>query len=177
VSKSKTKAQQAASRADRKQQTGGRGPGRGMIYAVAGLAVFLAIGWLAWPAAQPSAGQAQSAPVAGAERIDVVYFHRSERCASCNWAEQASRKVVESYFGAELASGRVTFREVDVQKAENAALARQYQAMGSSLFINYVKDGVDNIVHASDTYAFIGNEARFGELLRAKVAAGLGASS
>lgn len=124
------------------------------------------------PASEP-AGAAQAGL---ANRVDVVYFHRTQRCAACLWVGKMSRLTVETYFADELASGRVTFREVDVQKPENAALARLYRAAGSSLFLNYVKGGVDNIQQASDTYPYVGNQQRFTEALRAKIAAGLEAS-
>ncbi|MHB1415519.1 MAG: nitrophenyl compound nitroreductase subunit ArsF family protein [Chloroflexota bacterium] len=171
MSNRKAKAQQSAAQAGRGQPTGRRGPGRGVFYAVAGvLILFVAIA-LAWPSEEPAG--AQAAPVTNAERIDVVYFHRTERCQSCLWAGEMTRKTVETYFKDELASGRVTFREVDVQQSENAVLARQYGAAYSSLFINYTKDGHDHIVHANDAYPYIGDEARFSAVLRAKIAAGL----
>lgn len=123
---------------------------------------------------QPQGAAAATAPIQNADRIDVVYFHRTERCDSCLWAGQMSRKTVESYFAAELASGRVTFQEVDVQKPENRALAYKFRASGSQLFLNYVGGGKDNIVEARQTYPFVGNEARFTGLLRSMIAAGLG---
>ena len=170
----KAEARQAGARAGRERLSGRRGPSRGVFYAVAGAIILFAAIAFAWPSEEPASAGAKALPVANAERIDVVYFHRTERCYSCLWAGEMSRKTVETYFKDELASGRVTFREVDVQKRENAVLARQYGAAYSSLFINYVKDGRDHIVHASDTYPYIGDEARFGEVLRAKIAAGLG---
>ena len=160
---------------DRKRQPGRRGLSlsRGVVYATAGAIILFAAIAFAWPAAEPDSQSARSA-ITGAERIDVVYFHRTERCASCQWAGAMTRKTVETYFKDELATGRVTFCEVDVQQKENAALAYQYHATGSSLFLNYVKGGVDNIRQASDTYPYIGDEARFTTLLRNKIAAGLG---
>ncbi|MHB1134194.1 MAG: nitrophenyl compound nitroreductase subunit ArsF family protein [Chloroflexota bacterium] len=146
---------------------------RTWFYALGGLVVLFVAITAAWPSAQPEP-QSVQAPITGAERIDVVYFHRTERCVSCQWAGDITRKTVETYFKADLASGRLTFREVDVQQKTNAALASKYRAGGSALYLNYVKNGVDNIRQASDTYPYIGNEARFTALLRAKIAAGLG---
>jgi len=154
---------------------GGLGWGAVIFVAGAVLLVFVIGNALISAAAKPSDTAVQ--PVAGAERVDVVYFHRTERCASCQWAGDTTQKTVEANFQAELASGRVTFREIDVQKPENSALTRQYRAAGSSLFLNYVKDGRDHIIEASDTYTDIGNEARFASLLVAKIKAGLGAAS
>ena len=161
------------SRGKHTQRSGGAGRilAFGAVVAVLALIVVAMIG--------NSQGQevaAGAAPVENADRIDVVYFHRTERCDSCLWAGQTSRKTVESYFASELASGKVTFREVDVQKPVNRALALKYGASGSSLFIDYVSQGKDNIVEAQQTYPYVGNEARFTGLLRGMIAAGLGKS-
>jgi hypothetical protein len=78
-----------------------------------------------------------------------------------------------TYFADELASGKVTYHEVDVQKLENAALAQRFRATGSSIFLNFVKDGKDNIVQASDVYPYVGNTERFSEKLRSRIAVGL----
>lgn len=115
--------------------------------------------------------------LAGADKIEVVDFHRTQRCASCIWLGQASRLTVETYFNAELASGKVTFREVDVQKPENAALVKKFKASGSSLYLNYIINGTDNIVEASRTYPYVGNEVKFNEILRAMIAEGLRAGN
>ena len=156
------------------RRDGSSGASRPILSVLGGIAILVAAIAFAWPSEQPAPAGARTAAVANADRIDVVYFHRTERCDSCQWAGAMSRKTVETYFQAELASGRVIFREVDVQQKENAALAYQYRASGSSLFLNYIKDGVDHIRQASDTYPYIGDEARFSERLRTAITAGLG---
>jgi hypothetical protein len=157
----------------------GQREGRTARFAFIGVAVLLLMGIVVAlsNASQPvTPAAAGSAPVSNADRIDVVYFHRTERCAACLWVEQMSRKVVESSFAPQLASGKVTYREVDVQKPENRAMAAKYRAGGSQLFINYVKDGQNSIAEAYQTYPFVGNEAMFSSLLREMVASGLGES-
>jgi hypothetical protein len=157
----------------------GQREGRKARFAFIGVVVLLLVGIVValFNASQP-AGPATAAvvPVSSADRIEVVYFHRTERCASCLWVEQVARKVVEGSFAPQLASGEVTYREVDVQKPENRAMAAKYRAGGSQLFVNYIKDGRDGIVEAYQTYPFVGNEARFSELLRSMIASGLGQS-
>jgi hypothetical protein len=111
-----------------------------------------------------------------ADKIEVIDFHRTVRCDSCVWVGEVSRKTVEFYFKDELASGKVTFQEIDVQKPENAALAKKFKATGSSLYLNYIKDGTDHIVEASRIYPYVGNEAKFVPGLKTMIADGLGAS-
>lgn len=153
----------------------GRRKGRAGVILVLGVGAFLAavltLGMFNTP--QPEAYSAGSDAGWNADRIDVVYFHRAERCDACLWAEQMSRQTVERYFAPQLASGKVTFQAADVQKPENRALASKYRAGGSQLFLNYVKDGRDRIVEAQQTYPFVGNQARFSGLLRDMIAGGL----
>jgi len=162
---------------DARRERGQRRGGTGRMLAFGVVVAILALIVVGvFSNSQPEGAAASTAPVSNADRIDVVYFHRTERCDSCIWAGQMSRKTVESYFAAELASGKVTFREVDVQKPENRALALKFGASGSSLFLDYVSQGKDNIVEAQQTYPYVGNETRFTGLLRSMIAAGLGKS-
>jgi hypothetical protein len=157
----------------------GQREGQAARAAFIGVVVLLLVGIVValFSASQPvSPATAGIAPVSNADRIEVVYFHRTERCAACLWVEQVARKVVESSFAPQIASRKVTYREVDVQKPENRAMAAKYRAGGSQLFVNYIKDGRDGIVEAYQTYPFVGNEARFSELLRSMIASGFGQS-
>ena len=60
-----------------------------------------------------------------ADRVDVVYFHRTQRCPKCIHAEESINYTVETYFADELASGKVTFQVLDVQDEENAAIVKK----------------------------------------------------
>ena len=108
-------------------------------------------------------------PSGPADRVEVVYFHRTQRCYSCRYVEAGTRYTVENYFKDELASGRVTFQVINVQDKENAAIVKKYGAFTSSLFINTIKDGTDHIKEATDIYFLIGNDRAFVEALRSKI--------
>lgn len=85
-------------------------------------------------------------------RVDVVYFHATQRCVTCLCFEEHINTVMERYFQDALQSGRLTYRVLDVQKPENKELARKYGAVGSQLFINVIKDGVDNITDIQEIW-------------------------
>jgi len=84
--------------------------------------------------------------------VDVVYFHATQRCVTCLCFEEHINTVMERYFQDALQSGRLTYRVLDVQKSENKELARKYGAVGSQLFINVIKDGVDNITDIQEIW-------------------------
>jgi len=86
--------------------------------------------------------QPQSSPPS---RVDVIYFHVNQRCVTCLCFEEHINYVIDTYFQDAVESGKLTYRVLNIQKTENADIARKYKAVGSQLFINVVIKGVDNI--------------------------------
>jgi len=85
-------------------------------------------------------------------RVDVVYFHRPQRCVTCLCFEERVRYVVSMYFQNELNSGKMTFGVYDIGDNKNIDIVNKYGAVGSQLFINTVKDGADNIKDIQDIW-------------------------
>jgi hypothetical protein len=104
-----------------------------------------------------------------ADRVEVVYFHRTQRCARCIYAEEGTRYTLETYFADELASGKVTFQSIDVQDEANAAIVQKYGAYTSSLFINTIKDGTDHIEAVTDIWLVLGDDEAFVEVVKSEV--------
>jgi len=104
-----------------------------------------------------------------AERVDVVYFHRTQQCYSCRYAEEGTNYTVKTYFADELASGKLTFQSLDVQDSQNAAIVQKYGAYGSQLFINIVRDGTDHIEQVTDIWLVIGKDEAFVEIVKDKI--------
>ena len=75
------------------------------------------------------------------ERVEVVYFHGKQRCATCMAIEKYAREVVNQDFADEQKSGKVVFKVVDISTTEGKKLAKSYRVTWSSLFINRWKDG------------------------------------
>lgn len=104
-----------------------------------------------------------------ADEVEVVYFHRAGRCYSCYYAEDGIRYTVETYFADELASGKVTFKVINVADEENAAIVNKYEAYTSSLFINTIRDGTDHIEEVTDIWLLIGNDEEFAKAVKDKI--------
>jgi hypothetical protein len=104
-----------------------------------------------------------------ADRVDVVYFHRTQQCYSCRYAEERTLYTVETYFADELGSGNVTFQSIDVQDEANADIVEKYGAYGSQLFINTLKDGTDHIEQVTDVWLVLGNDDAFIEIVKGKI--------
>ena len=106
----------------------------------------------------------QSSQLIGpADKVEVVYFHRHRRCEACTYAEERISYLVKTYFQEELASGKLTFGIYDIEDKDNAALAKKFGAIGSQLFINSIKDGIDHIRYIEEIWYWgcIDNEEVF----------------
>lgn len=141
------------------------------------LVLLLVVGCTASPTTPPVTNEGEQStedPDSGtssvpADRVDVVYFHRTSRCYSCKYVEARTRYTLETYFKDELASGKVTFQVINVQDKENADIAKKYGAYTSSLFINTLKDGTDHIEEVTNVYSLIGKDEAFAKALKSKI--------
>lgn len=78
------------------------------------------------------------------DRVEVVYFHGKQRCATCLAIERHAREVVETSFADEVKQGRVVFKVVDISTPEGAKVAKAYRVTWSSLFVNGWKVGKES---------------------------------
>jgi len=103
-----------------------------------------------------------------ADKVEVVYFHRHRRCEACTYAEERISYIVKTSFQDELASGKLTFGIYDVEDKNNAALAKKFGAIGSQLFVNSVKDGIDHIRYIEEIWYWgcIDNEEVFDRTIK-----------
>ena len=100
--------------------------------------------------------------------VKVVFFHPHIRCGTCIYVETRVRQNIEAHFQGEVDSGRLTFEVFDLGDKANAAIADKYKAVGSQLFINVVKDGVDHIKHIQDVWMpkYLNDQEAFDELIQ-----------
>jgi len=114
----------------------------------------------------PSTSDTSSVP---ADRVEVIYFHRTQRCRGCIYAEEGTRYTLETYFKDELASGKVTLKVFNVEDKENAPIVEKYGAFTSSLFINTIRGGTDHIEEVKEIWFLLGKDEEFVSLLKSKI--------
>lgn len=107
------------------------------------------------------------------ERLEVAYFHRTRRCTGCVVAEELIRATLYTHYADRLESGEMVLRVEDVQKPADPQLVRTYDAYGSSLYLGVVKAGRTHVLPVEDIWYVLGDEARFEDVLRAKIDAAL----
>ena len=80
-----------------------------------------------------------------ADRVVVMYFHRTQRCPTCLRMGSYSEEAVVSGFAKEIKRGTVEFHYIDFQDENNAVLTNGYKVGGPTLVVaqvvgNKVKD-------------------------------------
>lgn len=121
------------------------------------------------PSAQTQEKPNATTQVSKVDRIEVFYFHSTNRCISCKKLERYTRSTVEEYYQPQMRDGLVIFNSFNVDESENKEIARKFRATGSSLFINVVKDGKDNISQDTKVWRLLGNAAGFKSYLKNKI--------
>ncbi len=108
------------------------------------------------------------------DKLEVYYFHRTARCYSCKTIGQYVKETIEEKYSNQVGSGKIDFREINVDSAENKAIVEKYKATGSSLFINRIINNQDNIEQDTDVWLLLNDEIKFKSHLENKLNSYLG---
>ena len=115
-------------------------------------------------------------PKVTASHIEVIYFHRTVRCEACLNAESYTRETLARYFDAQMQSGLITLQVLDMEKPENAALVKKFDAAGSSLYLSVLIQGIEYLCPNQDIWFYTSNKYLFVDTLRKKLASLVGGS-
>ena len=146
-----------------------------LIAAVIGTVIILAIAAVGVgrnPQAESNANNLSNnteVAVAEANKVEVFLFHATQRCPTCIAIGRFTGETVNERFQNELKSGQVKFREINIDLPENKVLAQKFQAGGSALYFNAIKDGVDNIEQDTKVWSLIGNTAQFKDSIENRI--------
>jgi hypothetical protein len=111
-----------------------------------------------------------------AEKVQVYVFHSTNRCYSCVTMGQYAKATIEEFFQPELRDGKIEFKEINVDLPANKEVATKFKAVGSSLFLNAIIDGKDNIEEEAQAWRLLSNEQNFRNYLSDKLKGMLGKS-
>ncbi|MHB1106734.1 MAG: nitrophenyl compound nitroreductase subunit ArsF family protein [Lutibacter sp.] len=103
--------------------------------------------------------------------IEVIDFHSTNRCMTCKAIEANTKYTLDTYFANELKSGKIVFKIVNVDKKENEQFAEKFEATGTALFLNVIKDGKEKHVDLTN-FAFMNgtDQKTFSEQLKETIA-------
>jgi hypothetical protein len=84
---------------------------------------------------QTASAIASGAPPSSSGRVIATYFHNTARCVTCRSIEQRSRDTIQTAFAAEIASGRLVWRALNMEEKENEHYAIDYDLPYASLVL------------------------------------------
>lgn len=96
-----------------------------------------------------------------ADKIEVVHFHATQQCWSCITVGEYALKTIKEKFSQEYENGKIVFKDINAELPENKDMVIKYQARGSSLFVNAIRDGKDNIEEDITVWRLVSNENQF----------------
>nr|BFF38510.1 hypothetical protein BACY1_03150 [Tenacibaculum mesophilum] len=103
-------------------------------------------------------------------KIEVIDFHSTHRCMTCNAIEANTKFTLDTYFAKELKEHKITFQVINVDERDNESIAEKFEASGTSLFLNVIKDGRENQIDLTD-FAFMNGRDKdaFSKELKSKI--------
>ena len=114
------------------------------------------------------------APTSTKNRIEVMEFYSTHRCATCNDIEANTKYTLNTYFSKELKDGTITYQSLNVDEEPNVPVAEKFEAAGTALFLNVVVDNNETQIDLTD-FAFMKgrNQKEFSDELKSKIEAQL----
>jgi hypothetical protein len=105
-----------------------------------------------------------------ADRVVVMYFHRTHRCPTCLKMGSYSEEAVTSGFAQEIKDGKVEFHYVDFQDAKNDKLTKGYNVSGPTLIVaKVVNNKVKEHKNLTEIWSKVGDKAAFIEYVQGSV--------
>ena len=103
-------------------------------------------------------------------KIEVYNFHSTHRCMTCNNIEANTKHTLNKYFPNELKNGTITIQSVNVDEKENEKIAAKFEAYGTALIINVIKNGKESTINLTE-FGFMkgNNKEEFSKELKTKI--------
>ena len=104
-----------------------------------------------------------------ADNIEVIHFHATNQCYSCITVGKLAKKTIEEKFTKENKSGKIIFKSINIDLAQNTYLVNKYQVRGSSLFINSITDNKHFFKEDVTVWRLLNNEPQFIDYLEKEI--------
>lgn len=108
----------------------------------------------------------------GPDRVDALYFHRTERCPTCNQVEKLARETLDANFADDLKSGKVTFQSLDYQT--DKAMADKYKVKMQGLKLRVIEGGNERVVEVPELWMYAHDPLQFNKALTDAINKALG---
>jgi thiol-disulfide isomerase/thioredoxin len=108
------------------------------------------------------------------DRVVAMYFHRTERCPTCQKMGSYSEEAVKTAFAEELKKGQVAFHFIDFEDTKNARYTKAYNISGPALIVAKIADNkVASYKDLDEIWTKVRDKAAFVQYVQENVKAGL----
>jgi len=120
--------------------------------------------------ADKSVAAEMSIATSSINKVELIDFYGTHRCVTCEAIEENAKYTVEHFFKDAVKEGKLSFVTINVDEEANYDMAEKFEATGTALFINVVKDGTEQHIDLT-TFAFEKGTDKevFSEELKAKL--------
>jgi len=103
-------------------------------------------------------------------KIEVIDFYGTHRCVTCKAIESGAKYTLDTYFKNELKDGKIVFKTINVDDDKNMKIAENFEASGTALFLNVIKNGKETHINLTDLgFAKGRNKEAFSKELKSKI--------
>lgn len=116
----------------------------------------------------PSSASGNATQVAqSGNKVIVYYFHGKYRCSSCTTIERYARESIEAGFTAQLKSGQLEFKSINVELPDNSHYVKDYKLYTRSVIISDVEGGKEKRwKNLQKVWELLRDETKFKEYVR-----------
>ena len=101
--------------------------------------------------------------------IKVVKFEPNNPCQGCTNLGNFANETIQKYFLEDYKSGKITYETVNFQDPKNTDMIKKYNVLGSSLYINVIKDGKEEIIVANKMWDYVWNKEEYIKIFKNKL--------
>ncbi len=84
-------------------------------------------------------------------KVQVIYFHATNRCATCNAVENIASELIQEHYKEEYDEGIIYFKSLNLEEPQNEELVNKYEIAFSTLLIITYEDGEEIVTDFTDT--------------------------
>jgi hypothetical protein len=117
----------------------------------------------------PSPAQTSDLP----DRVDMVYFQRSNHCHCMAVIGENIQLVVLKEFQDEVTTGKLTFKMLASDDEANIDMVKKYDTPPFGLFLTIVKGKTEKVVPVEEIWGMTGDEAKYKEYVKNTIAKSL----
>jgi hypothetical protein len=124
--------------------------------------IFVGVAFLVFLAGTMAAPETVAEISCGEVKFVAYYFHGTFRCPSCTKIEKWSYEAIRKSFPTALEEGRLLWKPVNLEEAENKHFVEQYSLFTKSLIITEVKGEKEmRWKNLNRVWELLGNQQKF----------------